>query len=158
MPSRAEVVQQLRDAGYDGPVSYTKARLEEILLSTASPTVADNPPATGPVDTETGSQEPSRGRRGRRQPYGVPDPFERWPSWGDHLHRGVEFRVVDEGGWFRFLNLVRNPRTGEYWVDAVGGNGKHHQSRSFRPERIKMGKNGKPVTRKARHNKTEDES
>ena len=58
MATRAELVQQLRDSGYTGPVSYTKTRLEE-LLAERSASAPDSPETEAPTAPESTPEQPA---------------------------------------------------------------------------------------------------
>jgi hypothetical protein len=83
-----------------------------------------------------------------------PDRFLKEPEGLAHegLSPAVSFQVTSEpGGWFHFLALVTDPRTGDQWVDAYGGTGRgeFHTAahRSFRLDDIRRRANGKVITR-----------
>lgn len=135
--TRAEVIRELRERGYNGPVSRTLVELQEALRRVR---------AAGPATTPATGAEPAK----RRDSH-----LDRLLDWGG-LDRSLEFQVTDEPGWFHFMAHVTNVNTGDHWVDAYGGAGKHRRHRAFRVERIKV-RRGKPVTRKCRrHDELEE--
>lgn len=176
--SRQQVIEELRSRGYDGPVSFTKGRLEEMLaefpalgeeedvsltelqadivqdffneLDEAEDVGAGDPPP---------APEPKLGPkpRGKNRATPSPDPYVREPVF-ETLTPDFDFQVRQDRGWYHFLNRVTNPDTGEWWLEAFGGEGKHKQFRCFRPERLKRrAHNGAIVQRKSRYGKNEEE-
>jgi hypothetical protein len=75
---------------------------------------------------------------------------ERWEEWGP-LTPDVDVRIKGVDGWFHFRACVRNA-AGDVWIDVYGGRPKHERFRSFSPDRIKLKRNGQPVTRRHRGN------
>ena len=60
-------------------------------------------------------------------------------------------RIKDDAGWYHFLALVTDPRTGEQWVDGYGGEGRGEGAtaahRSFSLDRLRRDRRGNIVTR-----------
>lgn len=136
---RNEVVDQLRAMGYDGPVSYTKERLLEIVQSLEAPAAGQplqEPPSVPPATT---------GRYIREPQY-------------ENLNRLLEFRVTGEvGAWFNFHALVTDQETGRQWVDCYGGTKRHASTRSFFTDKI-IRRNGVIITRSCRRVAKQEET
>lgn len=80
-----------------------------------------------------------------------PSHIERVPTLtlpdGKVINGGDKVRITNADdnslqGWFRFIALATNHRTGQKWVDVAGpirhkGEGKAERFRSFAPDRIK---------------------
>jgi hypothetical protein len=164
--NRGDVIAALKASGYDGPVSYTKGRLEELLAgrgSSSAPVAQPPPPAGGP---EPGTDTPAPkvgGRRGGKKAITPrPSRFVREDSWeyspGHVLDTEHDFQVDGEGGWFHFIAKVTNPRHGHWWIDAYGGTSGHGQFRAFRPERLRRLPSGTIKIRKHKKVKKTEET
>lgn len=162
--SRQDVINELRALGYDGPVSFTKGRLEELLAEMRVPPPQAESASTMPDTADEGAfpeeagapPPPGRKPKGRKESVSSEDPFIREASF-ETLTTDHDFQVRQDRGWYHFIAKVTNPETGEWWVEAYGGEGKHRQFRSFRPERIKRrAHNGAIVQRTSRYGKDEE--
>lgn len=126
--SRQQVLVELEDLGFDKPTGHRSTRYLRDTLRTLR--------TSGRASVQDDQGQGTTG---------MLNGLSKEPEWGG-LDSTMEFRVSGEAGWFRFLAHVVNPRTGNDWVDAYGGDGKHVQFRSFDPRRIVV-RNGQPVTR-----------
>ncbi len=97
-----------------------------------------------PHEPEGGARGPAarparpQARRAGRQPAPGPPHLVRSTSWAG-VHAGEEVQVDgvrQRSASWAFVAHVRNARTGEEWVEVVGGRSGNHAVRSFRPEQI----------------------
>ncbi len=86
------------------------------------------------------AERPASGvrRRARRDAAGLPAHLERTAEWSG-VRSGDPVEVAGDrarsAAW-SFLAHVRNLRTGEEWVEVVGGRSGSRAVRSFRPDQI----------------------
>lgn len=147
MGTRTDVITQLRGAGYEGPVSYSKGRLLEILSGLAPAVGSTTPPAASPGHEKTTEQPPKRTGRSRGRTGTVrPDRFDRSYEW-EGVTPAHDIQVSGEPGWYHFMSLTTNPATGESWLDAYGGAHGHASFRAFALKRVRRTRAGVPKTR-----------
>jgi hypothetical protein len=130
--TKRDIILELRRYGYEGPVSYSRDKLLELLRGVRDVRKVELPQAQAPAD-ETGAEH-------KVKVFSYED-----------LTPDLEFQVTGEpGAWFRFHAHVTNTKTGEEWIDAAGGTKYHQMFRAFHVGRIRRKRSGEIKTRPCR--------
>jgi len=139
--TRAELLEALSQAGYTGPTSYIKSKLEELLRAQQGDAI---PSAS---DTELDQlidvlKKPPAPKKGAIVARPLDDDEIRLTSWMG-LEAGDLIKVKGQNrATFTFVNYYKSP-TQEY-VNCRGGKKGHMKDRAFAPDLIMTMRN-KPV-------------
>lgn len=145
--TRTEVLEALRASGYDGPVSYTKLKLEELL---GERTAGPQAPVTNAEveqahrDLEE-AEKPGRTKvRGRNAVVtAVPFDNEETTSFYGSIKHGDDCKISGEvRAKFKFVRYYKSD-TQEY-VEVRGGKSGHVRTRCFKPDLLRTMKGKMP--------------
>jgi hypothetical protein len=145
--TRTEVLEALRAAGYTGPVSYTKARLEELLGEQTGEPQAAEEPLSELYDLVPEEDRPTPGRakvRGRN-PVATAIPFdnEEVESFYGSIKHGDDCKISgQQRAKFTFVRYYKSD-TQEY-VEVRGGKSGHVRTRCFKPDLLRTMKGKMP--------------
>lgn len=130
--TRTELLEALRAAGYTGPTSYTKSRLEELLAATTEVL----PPVEQTDEEWEGEVVQLDEWRGLRGPHHVRE--KKVPGTAVKIE-GIARKK------FEFISYYRSES--QEYVTVRGPLPNHGNTRYIEPKRILHGLNGRPIVK-----------